>query len=135
VDFKISRSRDKTLVEMKLAKNTKLEQNLAKQAEIYQADRAVLDFVKATVFDPADFTMRSDGVVRLNPQLARTVAKIALFSLTRQAPHRCISCPVVFVPRHNEAPSKPSPELGEGNVPEDSAQALLGTPTHRLSPA
>ncbi len=29
------------------------------------------DFVKATVFDPADFTIRSDGVVRLNPQLAR----------------------------------------------------------------
>jgi hypothetical protein len=27
------------LVEMKLAKNTKLEQNLAKQAEIYQAAR------------------------------------------------------------------------------------------------
>jgi hypothetical protein len=32
-----------------------------------------LDFVKATVFDPADFTLRSDGVVRLNPQLAREV--------------------------------------------------------------
>jgi CRISP-associated protein Cas1 len=44
-----------------------------------KVDRAVLDFVKATVFDPADFTIRSDGVVRLNPQLARHVAKIALF--------------------------------------------------------
>jgi CRISP-associated protein Cas1 len=39
-----------------------------------RVDRAVLDFVKATVFDPADFTIRSDGVVRLNPQLARRVA-------------------------------------------------------------
>jgi CRISPR-associated protein Cas1 len=37
-------------------------------------DRTVLDFVKETVFDPADFTIRSDGVVRLNPQLARHVA-------------------------------------------------------------
>lgn len=37
-------------------------------------DRAVLDLVKATVFDPADFTTRSDGVLRLNPQLARHVA-------------------------------------------------------------
>jgi CRISP-associated protein Cas1 len=39
-----------------------------------KVDRMVLDFVKATVFDPADFTIRSDGVVRLNPQLARHVA-------------------------------------------------------------
>ena len=36
-----------------------------------KVDRTVLDFVKATVFDPADFTIRSDGVVRLNPELAR----------------------------------------------------------------
>jgi CRISPR-associated endonuclease Cas1 len=39
-------------------------------------DRAVLDFVKATVFDPADFMIRADGVVRLNPQLARHVAEL-----------------------------------------------------------
>jgi CRISPR-associated endonuclease Cas1 len=39
-----------------------------------KVDRAMLDFVKATVFDPADFTVRGDGVVRLNPQLARYVA-------------------------------------------------------------
>ena len=39
-----------------------------------KVDRAVLDFVRATVFDPADFTIRSDGVVRLNPQLARHIA-------------------------------------------------------------
>lgn len=37
VDFKISRGgADKTLVEFKLAKNTALEQNLAKQCEIYE---------------------------------------------------------------------------------------------------
>jgi hypothetical protein len=38
-----------------------------------QLDRAVLDFVKGHVFDPADFTIRSDGVVRLNPKLGRHV--------------------------------------------------------------
>ncbi|MCD4830488.1 MAG: hypothetical protein K8R02_01620 [Anaerohalosphaeraceae bacterium] len=37
VDFKISRgSKDKSLVEFKLAKNTKLKQNLQKQVEIYK---------------------------------------------------------------------------------------------------
>jgi CRISPR-associated protein Cas1 len=36
-------------------------------------DRAVLDFVKAHVFDPADFVVRSDGVCRLNPEMARMV--------------------------------------------------------------
>jgi CRISP-associated protein Cas1 len=38
-----------------------------------RVDRAVLDFVKATVFDPADFVIRSDGVCRLNPEMARMV--------------------------------------------------------------
>jgi CRISPR-associated protein Cas1 len=42
-----------------------------------KVDRAVLDFLKATVFDPADFMTRSDGVVRLNPQLARHVTNLA----------------------------------------------------------
>jgi CRISP-associated protein Cas1 len=38
-----------------------------------KVDRAVLDFVKGHVFDPADFVIRSDGVCRLNPQMARLV--------------------------------------------------------------
>jgi CRISP-associated protein Cas1 len=38
-----------------------------------EVDRAVLDFVKAHVFDPADFVIRGDGVCRLNPQIARMV--------------------------------------------------------------
>jgi CRISPR-associated protein Cas1 len=42
-----------------------------------KVDRAVLDFVRATVFDPADFTIRSDGVVRLNPEMARYIAGFA----------------------------------------------------------
>ena len=42
-----------------------------------KVDRVVLDFVK-TVFGRADFTIRSDGVVRLNPQLARAlVARVS----------------------------------------------------------
>jgi CRISPR-associated protein Cas1 len=41
-------------------------------------DRAVLDFVKGQVFDPADFIIRADGVCRLNPEMARmVVAKIS----------------------------------------------------------
>jgi CRISP-associated protein Cas1 len=46
-----------------------------------KVDRSVLDFVKATVFDPADFTIRSDGVVRVNPQLARRIAGLVTTSL------------------------------------------------------
>jgi CRISP-associated protein Cas1 len=38
-----------------------------------KADRRVLDFVKDQVFDPADFVIRSDGVCRLNPEMARMV--------------------------------------------------------------
>jgi hypothetical protein len=37
------------------------------QPERPKVDRAVLYFVKGAVFDPADFTIRSDGVCRLNP--------------------------------------------------------------------
>jgi CRISPR/Cas system-associated endonuclease Cas1 len=41
-------------------------------------DRAVLDFVKGRVFDPADFVIRTDGVCRLNPEMARmVVAKVS----------------------------------------------------------
>ena len=40
---------------------------------VYVFDRAVLDFVGSHVFDPADFVIRSDGVCRLNPEMARMV--------------------------------------------------------------
>lgn len=39
-------------------------------------DRAVLEFVKGRVFDPADFVIRSDGVCRLNPAMAKCVAQV-----------------------------------------------------------
>lgn len=51
VDFKISRgARDKTLVEMKLAKNSQLERNLEKQVPIYQAASDARNGIKAIIF-------------------------------------------------------------------------------------
>ena len=38
-----------------------------------KVDRLVLDLVKGHVFDPADFVIRTDGVCRLNPEMARMV--------------------------------------------------------------
>jgi hypothetical protein len=39
-------------------------------------DRAVLAFLKSEALHPADFTIREDGVVRLNPVLARRIVGI-----------------------------------------------------------
>ncbi|MGJ4902317.1 hypothetical protein ACQR0V_12160 [Bradyrhizobium sp. HKCCYLS2058] len=50
VDFKISRGRDKTLVEMKLAKNTALERNLQKQLPVYQAASDAQNGIKVIVY-------------------------------------------------------------------------------------
>jgi CRISPR/Cas system-associated endonuclease Cas1 len=36
-------------------------------------DRVVLDLVRYQTFKPADFTIRKDGVCRLNPEMARHV--------------------------------------------------------------
>jgi CRISPR-associated protein Cas1 len=37
-------------------------------------DKAVLAFLRTEALHPADFTIREDGAVRLNPELARRVA-------------------------------------------------------------
>ena len=51
VDYKISRgAKDKTLVEMKLAKNSQLERNLSKQVPIYQAASDAKSAIKAIIF-------------------------------------------------------------------------------------
>ncbi len=50
VDFKVSRGRNKTLVEMKLAKNTRLEKNLQNQVEIYQAAADAERGIKAIIY-------------------------------------------------------------------------------------
>ena len=41
-----------------------------------KVDRAVLAFLRTEALHPADFTIREDGVVRLNPELAKGVAQI-----------------------------------------------------------
>lgn len=67
VDFKISRGRDKTLVEMKLAKNTKLEKNLSNQAEIYQAASDAGSAIKAIIYFTAAELARVNRILkRLN---------------------------------------------------------------------
>jgi CRISPR/Cas system-associated endonuclease Cas1 len=38
-------------------------------------DRKVLEFVQVHTFHPADFTIRSDGVCRLNPQMVKYVVR------------------------------------------------------------
>ena len=51
VDFKISKgSADKTLIEFKLASNTKLEQNLQKQVEIYQKANKTMASFKVIIY-------------------------------------------------------------------------------------
>jgi hypothetical protein len=50
-DYKVSRgSGDKTIVEMKLAKNTHLGRNLEKQAEIYQKASDAKSAIKAIIY-------------------------------------------------------------------------------------
>jgi CRISP-associated protein Cas1 len=44
-----------------------------------KVDRAVMAFLKSEALHPADFTIRSDGVIRLNPELARRVAGLIAF--------------------------------------------------------
>jgi CRISPR-associated protein Cas1 len=44
-------------------------------------DRVVLDLVRSQTFEPADFTIRQDGVCRLNPELVRLmVGRLELHS-------------------------------------------------------
>jgi CRISPR-associated protein Cas1 len=40
--------------------------------------RAVLQLIDTTAFSGADFSLQPDGVCRLNPQLARRVAQLAM---------------------------------------------------------
>ena len=47
-------------------------------------DRAIIEFLKAEKLHPAVFVIRSDGVVRLNPELARRVAQLACLAVAEQ---------------------------------------------------
>jgi hypothetical protein len=51
VDFKVSRGApDKTLIEMKLARNSKLERNLEKQVEVYKKASDAKRGIKVIIF-------------------------------------------------------------------------------------
>ena len=64
VDFKVSRgARDKTLVEMKLAKNSHLERNLGKQVPIYQAASDAEHGIKAIIFFSHAEQARAEGIL------------------------------------------------------------------------
>ncbi|MFN3688893.1 hypothetical protein [Salinarimonas sp.] len=65
VDYKISRgARDKTLVEMKLAKNTALERNLEKQLPIYQAASDAANGIKVIIFFTLDEQFKIERILQ-----------------------------------------------------------------------
>lgn len=39
-------------------------------------DRIIVDFARTKAFNPADFTIRRDGVCRLNPELAKALVRL-----------------------------------------------------------
>lgn len=49
-------------------------------------DAALLRFIHSHTFAPGDFTITSDGICRLNPQLARIVVALSLSNVELQAP-------------------------------------------------
>ncbi|OGW52312.1 MAG: hypothetical protein A2Y81_06265 [Nitrospirae bacterium RBG_13_43_8] len=65
VDFKISReSQDKTLVEFKLAGNSKLKQNLAKQVEIYKKAHDTDKAIKVILFFTYDEEQKVKAILK-----------------------------------------------------------------------
>jgi hypothetical protein len=63
-DFKISRgAADKTIVEMKLAKNSQLRRNLQRQAEIYKKASDAAHAIKVIVFFSAEEEERVAGIL------------------------------------------------------------------------
>ncbi|MYM40175.1 hypothetical protein [Duganella qianjiadongensis] len=65
VDFKISKgSRDKTLVEFKLASNSKLKQNLKHQVGVYQAANNTSKSIKAILHFSQTEYLRVQNVLR-----------------------------------------------------------------------
>jgi len=65
VDYKISRgARDKTLIEIKLAKNTGLERNLQNQLPIYQAASDAKHGIKAIIYFSVDELARVESILR-----------------------------------------------------------------------
>ena len=64
-DFKVSRGRwDKTVIEFKLAKNTRLKQNLEKQAAIYQKASDAQAGLKVIVYFGNEELARVEGILK-----------------------------------------------------------------------
>jgi hypothetical protein len=64
VDFNVGRSREKNLVELKLASNTKLEQNLKKQAAIYEVAADAQTSIKAIVYFSASELAKVNRILK-----------------------------------------------------------------------
>ena len=64
VDFKISRGREKTLVEMKLASNSKLEVNLRKQLEIYKTSAGAQTGIYVIIYFTAQQRVRVEEILK-----------------------------------------------------------------------
>lgn len=47
------------------------------EVERPKVDRAIISFLKTETLHPSDFVLRVDGVVRLNPQFARQIVRLA----------------------------------------------------------
>jgi hypothetical protein len=65
VDFKVSfGSRDKTLVEFKLASNSQLKRNLKRQASVYQKASDTKRTIKVILYFTAAEKKRVDGILK-----------------------------------------------------------------------
>lgn len=64
VDFNVARGRQKSLVELKIASNTKLEQNLKKQAEIYKVAADAQTIIKAIVYFSSSKLLKINRILK-----------------------------------------------------------------------
>ncbi len=65
LSIKIARgAKDKTLIEMKLAKNTGLERNLEKQLPIYQTASDAKNGIKVIIYFSETEKLRVEGILR-----------------------------------------------------------------------
>ncbi len=49
----------------------------AEEPERPRVEAGVLELVREATFSPGDFTLRADGVGRVNPELARRVVQVS----------------------------------------------------------
>jgi CRISPR/Cas system-associated endonuclease Cas1 len=79
-------------------------------------DRAVLQLIDTVTFTGADFSIQYDGICRMNPELARRVAQLALERCGERRPEAVTGHREIAhwrkVPKSPNAISKPSCNLG-----------------------